>query len=183
MKKIFMLIMLAVFAISANAQELQGTYVASDEFYELMNNYVDDDNVEVGFGVFFNGSDINLIIGVNAEAEGMEINCNVTYMGKFVRTGNRFKCSFNKDQASFTLNSMKSDNPEIKAALENDETKDVLYKMVEGMMEKSMEPAIKEMSPICDLFSSFSINSQTEDGFNMVLSQDGEELEIGFSKL
>lgn len=183
MKKLFMLIMSAVFAISANAQKLEGTYIASDEFHELMNSFVEDDNVEVGFGVFFNGNDIDLIIAVSAEAEGMEVNCSITYNGKYVRTGNQFKCNFNKDEASFVLNSMKSDDPEIKKALEDDETKDLLYKMVEEMMEESMKSSIEGMSSVCDFFSSFYINSQTEEGFNMLISQDGEELEIGFSKL
>jgi hypothetical protein len=55
--------------------------------------------------------------------------------------------------------------------------------MVEEMMEESMKSSIEGMSSVCDFFSSFYINSQTEEGFNMLISQDGEELEIGFSKL
>ena len=183
MKKLFLISLLAVFAFSANAQKLEGTYIASDDFLELMNSYFDDDDIEVGLGIFFNGNDIALIIAMEAEAEGMEISCSITYPGKYIRTGNKFTCNFKKENVSFTLDKLRSNDPEIKEALEDEDTKDLLYKLVEGMMEESMEAEMDDLSVVCNLFSSFAIKSQTNEGFTMVLTEDDEVLEIGFTKL
>ena len=175
--------MLAIFYLSANAQKLEGTYVASDDFLELMKTDFDGDGVWVGLSMFFKGDDVNLIFIYDSIDEEMTLTCGFTYPGKFTKTGNTYKCEFNKNNVGFSIINLETDDPEIEEALYNDETKKQIYKKLEDSLKDTMKPQIKVFSSICDFFNSFSTKWVTFDGYTIVLSHDGEKIEIEFDKL
>lgn len=183
MKKLLTLIMLAVFAISASAQKLEGTYIANDDFNDLIESDIDEDGIIVGLSMFFKGDAVNLIVIFDSIDEEMTFTCGFTYLGKFTKTGNTYKCEFDKNNVAFSILNLECEDPEILEALSDTETKMQIYKKLEESLKETMKPQMQKLSVICDDFSSFSIKYLTYDGYTLVLLHDDEKMEIEFDKL
>ena len=179
MRKVLLLLTMALLSQSIKAQELEGTYIASREFHTLMNSFVEEENVDVDFSLFFNKNIINILVTVHVSSEGMDIDCVLTIPGTYQRTGNRMHCTFNKKSTSFALKDIRSENPEIKEVLSSDESRDGLYKLLEEMMREDMESEMSDISEVSDVFQNFTIKSQTSNIIIVVLE---DEMEIKFLK-
>ena len=179
MRKFLILLTMVLLSQNINAQQLEGTYQASREFHTLMNSFVEEDNVDVDFSLFFNRNVINIIVTVHVSSEGMDIDCDLTIPGTYQRTGDRMLCKFNKKSTDFALTGIRSDDPEIQKVLNTDESREGLYKLLEEMMREEMESEMSDISEVSNVFQRFTIKSQTSRTITVILE---DEMEITFIK-
>ncbi len=179
MRKFLILLTMALLSENINAQQLEGTYLASREFHTLMNSFIEEDNVDVDFCLNFNKNVINIIVTIHVSSKEMDIDCNLTIPGTYQRTGDRMFCKFDKKSTGFSLTDIRSDDPEIKEVLNSDESREGLYKLLEDMMREEMESEMSDISEVSDVFQRFTIKSQTSNTITVILE---DELEIRFLK-
>ena len=179
MRKVLILLTMASLSQFIEAQQLEGTYLASKEFHTLINSFVDADNVDVDFSLYFNKNIMNILVTVHVSSQEMDIDCVLTIPGAYQRSGNRMHCTFNKKSTRFALTDIRSENPEIKEVLSSDESRDGLYKLLEEMMREDMESEMSDISEVSDVFQNFTIKSQTSNIITVVLE---DNMEIKFLK-
>ena len=176
MKKMLLMVMAMMVSAMANAQELSGIYYASDEYQQKANEFVDEMDIEydigVKFGLFFVGSEMDLIVEFETGAQGVDVEGQLAFMGDYTRNGDRIDCTFSKDRISVSLQNLTTDDPDLRAMIENDETMDTVYGMVEGMMDEVVRERADELFKICQFCKSFNIITQSEDGFTADFDND-----------
>ena len=184
MKKMLFMVMAMMSFVMVNAQELSGIYYAADEYQEKANEFVGDMGLEydikVKFGLFFVGSEMDLIVEFKTGAQGVDVEGQLAFMGDYTRTDDHIDCTFSKDRISVSLQNLTTDDPDMRAMLENDETMDTVYGMVEGMMEEVVQERKDELFEICQFCKSLTLVSQSEDGFT---ADFGNDIVIDFVKL
>lgn len=184
MKKLLFVVMAMMLSAVANAQELSGIYYASDEYQHKANKFVDEMDLEydiyVKFGLFFVGSEMDLIVEFKTGAQGVDVEGQLAFMGDYVKTDNRIDCTFSKDRISVSLQNLTTDDPDMRAMLENEESMDYVYGIVEGMMEEVVQERKDELFEICQFCKSLTLVSQSEDGFT---ADFGNDIVIDFVKL
>ena len=185
--KFILSFLMAIMTITANAQNLEGMYNADQQFKDMANDYVKnvdlysqigmDIDLEVDFSMFFNGNNIDLIIGLKTEVQDVKVDGAITFMGTFVREGDKINCSFDKDRMAVTLQHLESDDPQINQDLKDNE--DVIYGMAEGMMDEAVTPLKDKLFKVCEFCKSFDMKNITDKSFTAVFKND---FEVNFIK-
>jgi len=185
--KLFIPLLMAMMTITANAQNLEGMYFADQQFVDQANEYVKnidiaeqtgmDLDLQVDCRMFFNGDNIDLIIGVKTEAQNVYVEGLITFMGKYLKEGDIVNCDFNKDNIAVSLQKLESDDPQIQHEIEENE--DMIYNMVEGMMDEAVTPLKDKLFKVCEFCKSFEMKSVTDKSFTAVFKND---MEVNFIK-
>ena len=175
MNKLLIFLFVSLLTLTANAQSLDGTWVADEEFHELLSNFIDDENTEVGFGLLIDDNEINIIVTISVSVEEMSVDCAVVIPGIYSRTGDWVKCQFSNEDVDFKVLEVESDDDEIQALLNDEESHDAVISLIEGMLKENLESSFSDISEITDIFNVFTVTNQSSDTFT-IETEEGAEI-------
>lgn len=181
MKKLFAFVAFAMLTICMNAQEITGTWVADQDFNDVVKMSMDDqaENVDVKFGMVIDETTIMATLYLTVDADGIKMKLNVGVPGVYERDGQQVTTEFNTEGTDISIVDVESNDPEMKSMLANPETKKMLFAMMEGAMKEQMGEYKSSFGDLTEAFKTFTIKSVTESK----LTIEVDEIEFGFNKM
>ncbi|MBQ9165173.1 MAG: hypothetical protein IJ163_10430 [Bacteroidaceae bacterium] len=186
MKKMIMMVALMLATLNLGAQQLEGTYQADEQFQQLMNSRLEkielgiDASIKVGFSLFFFNEQIVPTVNADVYAEGLKLKADILLPGTYQRNGDQCECTFDKENLQVAIQDMKSDDPEVQQMLDDNDSSDNIYGMVESMADEMVREKADQITKILEFCKSFTIKEQTDTSVTLLFN---EKLEVLFSKL
>ena len=183
MKKLFSLLAIALFALTANAQSLIGEWIVDGDFNnaikQTMKEASQEADVDLNLSLIFTENDVKLVNLINVGTEGTTISMAVRVPGTYVVDGDKVNCNFDAEKSDFDVLDIQSNSPEMAEVLSNPAMKPMILGMIKSQAKQEMTQMTQGVSMVATPFSEFTIKEITDTKLTIIAQG---ELEITFVK-
>ena len=174
MKKVISFVLMTMIAVSMNAQDITGKWMANDEFNDELNQSAGQEGVNFKLGLGIDNSTIKLSLYCNVEADGMQMVFYIGVPGVYERSGQHVTSTFDENGMELTILDLKSDDPELKEMLANEGTKTMLFAMLQDQMKEQSGELKAGINKMSETFKEFDVKSVSDT--NLVIEVDGTDV-------
>ncbi|MBQ9679002.1 MAG: energy transducer TonB [Prevotella sp.] len=128
----------------------------------------------------FSGGNMSMkLIIKSTDMAGSSVTMSYTIPGSFIKTGNKYHATFNKEKAAFKVDDIVISDPNLKGMMADPDSKKLMLVMMEAKVKKESGNDLKEMSIICDVFEEFEVASVTSRKLELKIA---DEMTFGFDR-
>ena len=159
-KKIFLTLALMLLTITTmTAQSLLGTWKADDAYMEKMELTKDGCHVDLYLDI--KKKTIDILLFMNMTQKDGVIDMSFTIPGTYKKKGKNVFSTFDKDKTDLKVTDLQTEDPEMKAMMQTEESKQAMLTLVNSMMKSQLADALKDISALADIFEVFTIDKLT----------------------
>ena len=180
MKKVMMTTLLLLAVVTGlQAQSMNGKWKAGKELMDYFKEEMDK-NMNLNILLVFNGNKMDIKIPMELVDESIGLmKMSFTIPGTMKKNGKKCTATFNKKNATFKVDDVISNNPEVKELLQNPDLKKLMLSMAEEKINEESASALDDMMEVTDLFKNFEVISVKGQRMELKIM---EALPVSFDK-
>lgn len=176
MKKLFLVATMMLLTLTAGAQSIAGTWKLDEQFAQLLDAAVQNDEMKMEMGFTFTEKDAKFMIWCEAGNEEMKLLMEIYVPGTYTRQGNMVTCTFDKSKTDFDVVDLNTTDESMKSMLADAGSKAMILSVVKGEAKKELGNYTDSFGEIVDNFKSFEVKSVTES--TLVIEADEVEISL-----